>query len=241
MKFKDQLEEEAKSGASTLIRHTTFRYFLEELGSKSLLVNGSEDTAAADSISPLSLIITKMARTVKEHIPGILILKYFCAFRPIYRLSGGLPPDRLLAKMMASLLGQLLEQIGHHGMPPDLSSLTTDELEKIETLTVRDVTKVFRRLTRQIPRNHIVIRVIDETGEFETAILQEQTTYVTRVLAQVGDLELCIRKGGPTFKLLLTCRDRGLYISPLLLQTLDIEEDIEEDCSADWNISRLGQ
>ncbi|KAJ0272873.1 hypothetical protein COL940_010184 [Colletotrichum noveboracense] len=57
------MNDEQKSRAAAMIRNETFKSFLRDAhSSRSLLVNGNEDTARADGISPLSLVSADLSR-----------------------------------------------------------------------------------------------------------------------------------------------------------------------------------
>ncbi|KAI8257111.1 hypothetical protein K4K56_007454 [Colletotrichum sp. SAR 10_98] len=77
------MNDEQKSRAAAMIRSEMFKSFLRDAhSSRSLLVNGNEDTARADGISPLSLVSAELSRLSESagavEAP-VFVLNYFCA------------------------------------------------------------------------------------------------------------------------------------------------------------------
>lgn len=89
-----------------------------------------------------------------------------------------------------------------------------------------------------MPPGSVLLTLIDEITLYETQRLQYETSLVMEKLVQLAAEEGNLQ----VFKLLVTCHDRALGISRFFLgHTVDLQEEIEVDDSAEWVISTLGK
>ncbi|SPN98696.1 uncharacterized protein DNG_01740 [Cephalotrichum gorgonifer] len=241
-----QLSDKARSRAATMIRHDKFRGFMEEVrSSRCLLVNGRDDLAAADGISPLSMVVAELVRM--SETPGALpasafVVKYFCAAHPASPFVDPESADLASAvSMMASLVGQLLSQMADRGIVADLSFLTDAKWGKVERHRPKILCTVFRRLVAQMPPGSVILCLIDEISLYETQMLRHQTDLVMEKLVKLAMGNRDGQEQRQVFKLLVTCQDRALGVARYFGRdtTLDLQEDVEADDSADWTISTM--
>lgn len=225
-----------------MIRHEQFRNFIEKVNSPDcLLVNGHDDLSAADGISPLTAVTTELARVSTERgieAGPVLVLSYFCAAHqssPIIDPTAWEHSSPI--SMMASLTGQLVQQLSDRGMAPDISDLSETKWRKVESLNLESICRVFRKLTKSIPRGYIVMCIVDEISLYEIQLMQSETNLMMERLTQLATRQ---GDGQPVFKLLVTCQSQALGVSEYFAgHTLDLQEDIEEDDLAEWTISEL--
>ncbi|KAF6809748.1 hypothetical protein CMUS01_13617 [Colletotrichum musicola] len=234
-----QLDEKAKGRAAAMIGADRFKTFVREVKSSgSLLVNGHEDPAATEGISPLTLVAAELSRLSEEakaESAPVFVVNYFCAEHQPSPLVTPLssPP----AMMMASFIGQLLSQMTDQRIIPDLVFMTEKKWEKMERLQISTLCTAFRKLSRQLPPGGVLWCIVDEISAYETFGLEQDTDLVIGNLSQLANGAKC---GQAVLKLLLTCRSRSLVISRHFLDvTLDLQEDVDADDSADWAISTM--
>lgn len=240
-----QLSYGAKSRGSALVNDAMFCEFMTAAASTSLLINGREDLAAADGISPLSLVVAEVMSSIGQQRAQVFPLSYFCNSRRPSRLlrDGGKPPDYApLVEMAASLVSQLLSQMQQRGLEPKLTSVIDDMTwHTLEKLKVMALIKVLRELVAQLPPDAIVICAVDDVGEYETKVLSAKLQDMMDMLTRMNGGEQDERKDLAIFKLLVTCRSRALDVGPYFERTLDMAEEIEEDTSAEWAISGISR
>ncbi|KAF6837171.1 hypothetical protein CPLU01_03283 [Colletotrichum plurivorum] len=234
-----QLDEKAKGRAAAMIGADRFKTFVREAKSSgSLLVNGHEDPAATDGISPLSLVAAELSRLSEEakaESAPVFVVNYFCAEHQLSPLV--IPLSSPPAMMMASFIGQLLSQMTDQRITPDLVFMTEKKWEKVERLQISTLCTVFRKLSRQLPPGGVLWCIIDEISAYETFGLEQDTDLAIGNLSQLVNGAKC---GQAVVKLLLTCRSRSLVVSRHFLDvTLDLQEDVDADDSADWAISTM--
>ncbi|KAJ4003192.1 hypothetical protein NW752_011633 [Fusarium irregulare] len=225
------LNENAKSRVASMLRNEKFQAFMTETrSSTSLLVNGRGDLSTADGISPFSVVVAEMAPAgLTAGIP-IFVLKYFCSEHNPSRVRNRWSSP---TGMLSDLIGQLVCQMLDKGIPIDLSFVSHSKWRKLDSLDVRTICSVFKRIVQQLPQGGVVLCVIDEISVYERQSLVYETDIVMSKLVQ-----LVRRNGGPVFKLLVTCYVRALEVDRLFPGcTLDLEEDIEVDDSAGWTMS----
>ena len=218
-----------------MVRHDGFRTFLvENQRSSALLVNGRADLTIAEGISPLTRVAAELAQTMALASPAFSVA-YLCdRHRPVIGVSSS-----PLVELMASLVGQLLGQMGERGIEADLAFLTGADWQAIKRRKLNVMCVVFRELVNQLSAG-VVVCIIDEPTVYEMSYLhRDATDTVIRRLVRMANN----RRDGVIFKLLVTCHDRALGISQYFLepgQTIDMEQDVEADDSAEWYIARLG-
>ncbi|KAF6813202.1 hypothetical protein CSOJ01_04713, partial [Colletotrichum sojae] len=234
-----QLDEKAKARAAAMIGADRFKAFMREVkSSRSLLVNGHEDPAATDGISPLSLVAAELSRLSEEakaESAPVFVVNYFCAEHQPSPLIAPLSPPS--AMIIASFIGQLLSQMTDHRITSDLGFMTEKKWEKVERLQISTLCTVFRKLSRQLPPGGVLWCIVDEISAYEIFGLEQDTDLVIGNLSQLANGAKC---GQAVMKLLLTCRSRSLVVSKHFLDvTLDLQEDVEADDSVDWAISTM--
>ncbi|KAK3318704.1 hypothetical protein B0H66DRAFT_603276 [Apodospora peruviana] len=233
------LDEEPKARAAAMVRHDGFRTFLvENQRSSALLVNGRADLATAEGVSPLTRVAAELAQTMASASPAFSVA-YLCdRHRPVMGVGG--VSSSPLVELMASLVGQLLCQMGERGIEADLGFLTGADWQAIKRRKLNVMCVVFRELVNQLSAGVVVVCIIDEPTVYEMSSLhRDATDTVIRRLVRMANN----RRDGVIFKLLVTCHDRALGISQYFLepgQTIDMEQEVEADDSAEWYIARLG-
>jgi hypothetical protein len=252
LRFRGSLEGLAASRGSSFIQADTFRKFVSNASSQSLLVNGMEDGESEDGPSPVGSVAARLvdlmeqaatAQAPTDNRGHILVLKYFCNIRRPYRLGGDVPRYAPVAEMTASLLSQLLQQMDNFDISSDLSFLSTKQWSYLASLKPRTVMLVLYELIRRLSEDHIVVFVIDQACEYEGVALREKTESAISVLTHLTkyrDLEENSGKRGPIVKLLLTCRTQALHIGSYFGrdEILNLEE-IEEDTAAEWTVQHF--
>lgn len=220
------LDEQAETRAAAMIRNKKFKTYSEVNCSTFLLVNGHIDLAAAEGSSPFSFMVAKLARNSEK--PGsAFVVKYFCdQHRPnidVSSLSPGL-------RMMVSLNGQLVTQMIERGIEVDLSFLTQVGWQQVAKKKLSILCIIFRELKNQLPTNGVLLCLLDEVSQYETALYERDTDVVLRKLTRlVGMQDKLI------FKLLVTCQGRALGISKYFVDhTLDLDESVEVDDLLSW-------
>ncbi|KAK1990113.1 hypothetical protein LX36DRAFT_740652 [Colletotrichum falcatum] len=238
-----QLDEGGKSKAAALLRNRDFRSFMgESKASTCLLVNGRDDLAAANGISPLSLVmaeLTRLSRDERSELGQTFVIAFFCGeHRPSY------PPDPTVAwlssaaGLIASLIGQLLHQATDKGARIDLSFMTDSKWRKLERLEPKALCLLFKKLVKQLPPGTVVFCIVDEAATYETARLRPHLIFIMEKLLQ---LVRSLADGPQIFKLLVACQDRAVALSRLFGgHVLDLPETVDEDDSAQYVISRIG-
>ncbi|KAH6677900.1 hypothetical protein F5X68DRAFT_278047 [Plectosphaerella plurivora] len=236
-----QLSYRAKSRGSALVNNSMFKEFMTVAASASLLVNGREDTAAADGISPLSMVVAEVLSSIGGSGAQVFPLSHFCdSRRPgrLLRSDGKMPEYAPLADMAASLVGQLLGLMEGRGIQPEVPSIVGEhQWGALGKLKIKTLIKTLGALVKQLPPDSIVICAIDDVGEYETGALSAKLQDVMRLLTRLTEGDT----GSVVFKLLVTCRNRALDVGRFFGRTLEMEEGIEEDTSADWTLSRAGE
>lgn len=110
----DGASDQARSKAASVIRHPGFEaYMVGKTTSEPLLINGNEDLANVEGMSPLTLASARLV-SIAEQSGHSFVLRYFC---DLHRPYGGDPQTSSPTGMMASLLGQLLVQMQGRAWP----------------------------------------------------------------------------------------------------------------------------
>lgn len=233
-----QSEEKSKARTAAMIHDETFQRFMEEVQTSTcLLVNGRDDISAAEGISPLRIVAAELARMARTDAVPVFVVSYFCAE---HQISPVVDPEAVwhssAVSMIASLVGQLLSQLAERDVPTDLS-LSKSKWRKVQDLDPEALCKIFRRLVGQTPPGSVVLCVIDEISLYETQSLSLNTSLVVEKLVRLASKQ---KQGQAAFKLLMTCQDRALEIGEYFVgHTVDLEEEVEGDDSADWMVSTL--
>ncbi|KAI9903641.1 hypothetical protein N3K66_000170 [Trichothecium roseum] len=235
-------DQDAKARAAVMIGHDHFRWFIQESQlSTCLLVNGREDLSMSTDISPTSLVVSELAGKLDEtgsRRNPVFTLKYFCASHPPSAYTNHPSQSSPCSGMLASLLGQLLQQLAERGVSADLSFLSKNKWRKIEELDVETLCSTFKKVARQTPPGTAILCMIDEISLYETKRLQHGTSHVMEKLVQLARP----RKDDEhrVFKLLLTCQTRALGVSRLFTGcVIDLPEETEPDDKAEWVISTM--
>lgn len=229
------LDDEPKARAAAMVRHDGFKTFLvEDQRSSALLVNGRADLAIAEGISPLTRVAAELAQTISSASPAFSVA-YLCdQHRPVFGVASS-----PLLELMTSLVGQLLSQMRERGIEANLAFLTDADWHSLKRRKLNVMCVVFRELVGQLSAG-VVVCIIDEPTVYEmTSLHRDATDTVIRRLVRMANN----RRDGVIFKLLVTCHDRALGISQYFLapgQTIDMEQEVEADDSAEWYIARLG-
>ncbi|KAH7233070.1 hypothetical protein BKA59DRAFT_446565 [Fusarium tricinctum] len=236
------LSNREKSRAAAMITSDQFISFVQETRlSTCLLVNGRQDLATSNSQSPLSLVVAELVNKSQEKgsdLGPVFVISYFCAARQPWSSTNASASQNSAAGMIASLIGQLIEQLGDRDIIVDLSFMSSKTWRRVEELEPKTLCRIFRKLIGQIPPGSAILCMIDEVSLYETQMLEHQTSYVMEKLVQLVRQEQ--DDAQQVFKLLVTCQDRALGISRLFSGcTLELPEEIEMDDTADWAISAM--
>ena len=230
----DKLEDAEKSRASAMIQSDKFRNWLvEDAFSSPLLVNGHRDLESAEGPSPLSFVDAQMIALLMRNRQAIVIT-YFCGMHGEVDDQSRESPT---ARMMASLVCQLLTQIIEREVEVDISFLTKADLRSVESMELDILCILFRELALQIPPKITLVCVLDELVLYEAANMERETDAIvrrlTRLVAKSSDL---------VFKLLITCQGRSLNTQKYFndKDILDLAEDVEMDDFALWRIQNIG-
>lgn len=241
-RFRYRMAQDAKARAAAIIGHDHFRWFIQ--GSRlstCLLVNGREDLSSSTDMSPTSLVVSELADRLDEmgsRRSPVFTLKYLCASHPPSPYASHSGQSSPCCGMLASLLGQLLQQLSERGVSADLSFLRKNKWRKIKELDAETLCSTFKKITRQAPPGTAILCMVDEISLYETQRLQHETNLVIEKLVQLARP----RKDDEhrVFKLLLTCRTRALGVSKLFTGcVIDLPEETEADDEADWVISTM--
>lgn len=236
------LSNHEKSRAAAMITSDQFKSFMQETRlSTCLLVNGRQDLATSNNLSPLSLVVAELANKSQEQgsdLGPVFVISYFCAARQFLPTHDASTSQNSAAGMMASLVGQLIQQLSDRSIIVDLSFMTSKTWRKVEEFDPKTLCRIFRKLIGQTPPGSAILCMIDEISLYETQTLEYQTSFMMEKLVQLIHREQ--DDAQQVFKLLVTCQDRALGISRLFSGcTLDLLEEIEMDDTADWAISAI--
>lgn len=225
------MDETSKARVAALIRHQTFKNFMTEDASAHLLVNGNEDLSCADGLSPLSLVATKLA-CISEEAKSSFVLKYFCGEHRPYT---GEPLASSPTGMMASLIAQLIGQMVDRAVNIDLSFLTNADWANVKKLKLSVLCTIFKKLISQLPRESVLLCILDEGSLYDTGALRSDADDMFRRITR-----LVKKHDRGVFKLLLTCRGRALNIGQYFAgHVLDLNETVEVEDSVDWQIANM--
>ncbi|KAK1561753.1 uncharacterized protein LY79DRAFT_530827 [Colletotrichum navitas] len=238
-----RLEEKGKSKAAVLFQHRDFRSFVRQSkASTCLLVNGRDEIAASDGISPLSLAMAELMRisqAAETEMGQSFVIAFFCGeHRPRYSPDTDVAWHSSAIGLIASLIGQLLHQMTDKGARIDLSFLTYSKWRKLTRLEPKILCVLFKRLVKQMPPGTVVLCIVDEAAIYEIGGLQPHFVFIMDKLLQ---LVRSFADGPQIFKLLVTCQDRAVAVSQLFGDhILDLPETVDENDSAQYVISRIG-
>ncbi|KAI3539073.1 hypothetical protein CSPX01_09200 [Colletotrichum filicis] len=243
IRLGSRLTGKQKAKAATLIRHESFKLFMTNATSSScLLVNGRDDTAAVDGISPLSLVAAQATQSFMaagDTSTPFYVINWFCAeHKPALVAGNNARTDRCPSKMMTSLIGQLLEKMIDSGVEVDLSFIYDSKWRHVEQLKPTTLCSVFARLVEQLPQGSILLCIVDEIVLYETRVLESDTNVVMGKLARLAK-KLCT--GPQIFKLLTTCQNRALGMAHHFgySNIVDLGGSTGSDESAQWTISNM--
>jgi hypothetical protein len=231
----NKLDDQGKARALATVDSDKLRIWLaEDESSSSLLVNGRCDLEAAEGQSPLSFVDAQLIK-VSERNGQALVINYFCSLHRDVEISS---QGMLTARMMASLVGQVLTQMLAREFVVDVSFLTKSDRKKMENLDLDTLCIAFRELTLQLPPNTVLICVLDEVVLYETSYLATETDAIIRRLTR-----LVARHTEVVFKLLVTSRGRSLDFQKYFRDKdiLDLPVDVEVNDSAMWKVQNIGE
>ena len=232
LRYGHDMDEHAKARAAALIQHRVFKsYMTEDASSASLLVNGNEDVSNAEGVSPLSVVGAKLAR-ISEQTKSTFVLRYFCREHGPYSNDSATSSPSF---MLASLAGQLIDQLLHEDIPIDLSFLQQVRFENVKKLKPATLDVIFRELVIQVPAGSVLLCIIDEPSVYETRLLKGDTQAIFRRLVRLVKNIKHI-----AFKLFVTCRGRARDINQYFIgHVLELSETVEEQDSSAWYIENL--
>ncbi|UQC79002.1 uncharacterized protein CLUP02_04481 [Colletotrichum lupini] len=238
-----RLTNKQKAKAATLIRHENFKSFMTNTTSSScLLVNGRDDTAAVDGISPLSLVAaqsTESFMAAGDPSTPFYVINWFCAeHKPGLVVGNNATTDRCPSRMMTSLVGQLLEKMIDSGVEVDLSFMYDSKWRHVEQLKPTTLCSLFVRLVEQLPQGSILLCIVDEIVLYETLALESDTKVVMGKLARLAEK---LSTGPQIFKLLATCQNRALGMAEHFgyNKIVNLGGSTGSDESAQWAISNM--
>ncbi|KAH7140608.1 hypothetical protein EDB81DRAFT_885331 [Dactylonectria macrodidyma] len=231
LRLGDALDEGSKAKASNLIQSQSFRaYMTEDSFSAPLLVNGNEDMSSTEDQSPCSLVAARLVQ-VAARVESTFVISYFCGEHMPY---GGDSTAPVIFGMMASLVGQLVTQMPDKGTV-DMSFLDEQSWKGLSKMKLRVLCTIFEELARQIPRDDVLVCILDELNMYETGFLRQYIGAVVRRLTR-----LTKRRDGVVFKLLVTSRGRALDITQYFTgNVMQMDESVEADDSSAWQIANL--
>jgi hypothetical protein len=235
LEIGDTLADKGKARASAMAQSDKLRIWLaEDAFSSSLLVNGRCDLEAVEGQSPLSFVDAQLTM-VFERNGQAFVIKYFCSLHREVDIPSRARPT---AKMMASLVGELLTQMLAREVDIDVSFLTKTDQKNIEKLDLDILCNVFRDLTLQLPPKTVLFCVLDEVFLYETANLGSDTNAIMQRLTRLVGKHTEV-----VFKLLVTCQGRSLDFQKYFQdkEILDLPADIELDDFAMWKVNKFGE
>lgn len=224
-------DDATKAMAASVITKSQFKSFMTgQATSSALLVNGRPSAEAWDGPSPLTLVATELI-TLSESTPEPYVVKYFCGeHRPRFGVA-----EAPAARLMASLVGQLLSLMMERNIAVDLASITPKDRRRVEKSNLKALYNVFKMLTQQLPAKSLLLCVIDEISRYEISMLAEDIRDVMRRLTRLAS--------GPndiSFKLLVTSQGRALRVGEFFEgRTLDLDGEVEPDDAAGWKIASM--
>ncbi|KAK2037170.1 hypothetical protein LZ31DRAFT_612917 [Colletotrichum somersetense] len=243
LRYGHRLEERGKSKAAALFQHRDFRSFMiQSEFSICLLVNGRDDLAAVNCISPLSLAmaeLTRMSRAAGSEIGHSFVIALFCGEHRPNNSCGSTEAWRSSAVgLIASLIGQLLHQATEKGAKVNLSFMTVSKWRKLRRFEPKVLCMLLKELIKQLPSGTVVLCIVDEAAIYETGGLQSQLIFIMERLLHMVRI---FADGPQVFKLLVTSQDRAVAVSQLFGgHILNLPETVDENDSAQYAISRAG-
>ncbi len=209
-------------------------WLAEDAFSSPLLVNGRCDLEAAEGHSPLSFVDAYLIKAF-EQSGQAFVIKYFCSLDREVDTPSRTPPT---ARIMASLVGELLTQMLAKEIDIDVLFLTKTDLKSVDNLDLDILCNIFRELTLQLPPKTVLLCVLDEIVLYETAELGSDTDKIMRRLTRLVAKDTDI-----VFKLFVTCRGRSLDFQKYFRDSeiLDLPADIELDDFALWKVKNIGK
>ncbi|KXH49277.1 hypothetical protein CNYM01_06993 [Colletotrichum nymphaeae SA-01] len=245
IRLGNRLTNKQKAKAATLIRHESFKSFMTNTTSSScLLVNGRDDTAAVDGISPLSLVAaqaTESFMAAGDPSTPFYVINWFCAeHKPALVAGNNAETDRCPSRMMTSLVGQLLEKMIDSGVELGLSFMYESKWRHVEQLKPTTLFSVFVGLVEQLPRGSILLCIVDEIVLYETRALESDTEVVMGKLARLAEK---LSTGPQIFKLLTTCQNTALGMAEHFGHNniVDLGGSTGSDDTAQWTISNMSR
>ncbi|KAK2053542.1 hypothetical protein LY76DRAFT_524394 [Colletotrichum caudatum] len=238
-----QLEERGKSKAAALFQHRDFKAFMiQSEFSTYLLINGRDDLAAVNGISPLSLAmaeLTRKSQAVTSEMGHSFVIAFFCGeHRPNHSFDSNATWRSSAVGLIASLIGQLLHQATERRAKIDLFFMTDSKWRKLMRLEPKFLCMLLKELIKQLPPGTVVLCIVDEAAIYETGGLQPHLMFI---MGKLLHMVRVFADGPQVFKLLVTCQDRAVAVSQLFGgRILNLPETVDENDSAQYVISRIG-
>ena len=228
LKMEYVLNEKAKAYAAAVIHQEKFREWLtENCSSRALLINGCNDEDT-NFESPFSFLCAEIVQTCLAS-GSAFVLSFFCKCHTGY---GGDSTRTNAAGMMTSLVGQLLSQMRSRGQRPYLHISETDSV-RVRDGDVEIICDMFRELVFQLPKDKILICVLDEVSLYESGEMYDDTNFVIRDL-----MHLISNTQNAVLKLLVAYYGHSLEVHRHFDEDdiLHLEERPEANNSGLWNI-----
>lgn len=114
----------------------------EQATSSALLMNGRLSAEAWDGPSPLTLVAAELI-TLSESTQEPYVVKYFCGEHgPRFGVA-----EAPAARLMASLVGQLLSLMLERHIAVDLASITPKDRRRVDKFNLKALYNIFKMLT----------------------------------------------------------------------------------------------
>lgn len=202
-----------------------FKDWLTAPASRFMLVNGN---AEHDRISPASFACGLLIKSLAKS-KCLVKLSFFCGLHTDTRNK-----DTGAPQMLASLIGQLLEQYNEI----DLSFLSPSQLTELKEYNVGLLSKLLKALLKQLPKGYIVLCMIDGISFYEERWLKQDARHAIWTLIDLLD----DRNLAVVMKLMVTSAARSTWVSKGVQsdQIFNIPEDMDYS-NQGFNLQALGR
>ena len=138
--------------------------------------------------------------------------------------------------MVASFIGQLLEQMEEQQVQPDFTFLKDEDWLRLRQGRLNLLCVVFVKLVGQLPPGSVLLCMIDGASQYETVSLGADMEALVRRLVRLVDSQEHL-----VYKLLVTCRTRARGVAQYFEQDciLNLDGDVEEADSSSRRIASL--
>ena len=202
-----------------------FKNWLTAPESRFMLVNGN---AEHDRISPASFACGMLINSLAKS-KCLIKLSFFCGLHTDTRNKNTGAPQ-----MLASLIGQLVKE--HNEL--DLSFLNPSQLSELRECNVGLLCKLLKALLKQLPKEYIVLCVIDGISFYEERWLKQDARHAVWTLIDLlDDRNLTI-----VMKLMVTSAARSTWVSKGVQsdQIFNVPEDMDYS-NQGMNLQALGR